>query len=172
MYVPRLEAPSNDNNYYLVTRVGGLNECIEIENGSALPNCVGYAWGRCYEYNNTRPTLSTGDAGLWYLNTSDGYERGQDPRLGAIICYSKPNEAGHVAVVEEIKPNGNIITSNSGYNSSRFWIEELSPPFNRTGYIFQGFIYSYNDSPTPVIRRKNKFRWVLYAKKIRNKHIF
>lgn len=60
----------------------------------------------------------------------------------------KPGAAGHVAVVEKISENGDIITSNSGYRSSTyFWTETITKNsgYARSGYIFQGFIYLDTD---------------------------
>lgn len=171
-FVPRLEAPSNDNEYYIVTSAGGLNECIEINNGSAIPNCVGYSWGRVYEYSQIRPNLSRNEAYTWW-NYNDGYQRGGTPVVGAIACYSGGSDgSGHVSVVEEVLDNGDIVTSNSAYGGTRFWTLTQTKSSNyafQTGYIFQGFIYPvYTPTPTPVSRRKNKFPWVLYARKLRN----
>ena len=163
-FIPRLIEPSTTNQYYIVTSSGGLNECVEIENGSALPNCVGYAWGRIYEINKTRPNLSTGNAGDWY-NYNDGYSRVENPKLGAVMCFSKENAHGHVAVVEQINDDGSITLSNSGYNYKRFYLTTMSKPYTLSGYQFQGFIYATNDSPTPTIKSKKKSSWILYRRK-------
>ena len=48
-FKPRMTVPSVTDKYWVHTSCGGLNECIQISNGSCLPNCVGYAWGRFYE---------------------------------------------------------------------------------------------------------------------------
>ena len=110
------------------------------------------------------------DAEVWFDNTSDGYERGMTAKLGAVICWESSQSGGHVAVVEEIKSNGNIVTSNSAYNGTRFFLETLSPPnFNRgSAYTFQGFIYPPNEF-TVETNIKKRFKWVLYANKLRNK---
>lgn len=146
-FIKRLNSPSkNDLNYRHYTK-RGYNYCIEINNGDCLPNCVGYAWGRWREILGKYHNLSRNNAENWYIN-DDGYKRGKTPKLGAIICFQKgkvhngKDGAGHVAVVEEIKDNGVIVTSNSGYNSKRFWLRELVPPYSiGSGYTFQGFIY-------------------------------
>ena len=114
-YTPRLTAPGNNNTgnniYYRRTTVGGLNECVNGSNqnaypGSAMPNCVGYAWGRAYEITGKRPTLSKGN-GNTFWGYSDGYTRGSAPKLGAIACWNG-GSLGHVAVVEKI--DGDIVT--------------------------------------------------------------
>ena len=176
-FVPRNtnnDAPSADNIYYLVPRVGGVNECIEIANGSVLPNCVGYCWGRAYEITGTKPTLSKNDASTWFANTSDGYQRGTIPALGAVACYSGGLYGGHVATIEQINSDGSCIISNSAYNGTRFWVQTIRPPFYefQTGYTFLGFIYAYL-TPSPSYNTKNKkFPWVLYANKLRKNITF
>lgn len=66
--------------------------------GYGMPNCTAYAWGRFWEISDpnveyiNRPTLGTGNAGTWYA-VDDGYERGQTPKLGAVICFDNPGEA-------------------------------------------------------------------------------
>lgn len=169
---PRLTAPSNSDLHWIKTTHGGYNRCIVIDEdtGSVLPNCTGYAWGRFLEENEiTDCNLSRGNAEIWFNNTSDGYERGQTAKLGAIICWESTQSGGHVAVVEEIKSNGDIVTSNSAYGGTRFFKETLSPPnFVRgSAYTFQGFIYSPNEFEisSPI---KKHFPWVLYANKLRN----
>lgn len=80
-----------------------------------------------------------------YYNKNDGYERGKTPKLGSIICFDKKGGYGHVAFVEEIKKNGDILTSNSGYSGSRFFTKTLKKSNNykySNAYTFQGFIYS------------------------------
>ena len=148
IFSPRLTAPSTADKHWIHTSKGGLNECILIGGNSVLPNCVGYAWGRFYEIIGEVPKLSKCNAEMWYGNTADGYERSQTPVLGAIACWSKGavgNEAdgaGHVAVVERIEPNGDIVTSNSAYGGSRFYTKtyEKRNGYNSGALKFQGFI--------------------------------
>ena len=182
-FVRRTTAPSSTNKYYIKTTYGGYNRCILIDSntGSVLPNCVGYAWGRyCEEQNIHNCRLSRGNAEGWYGNTSDGYARGSTPKLGAVICWHSTRSGGHVAIVEKIYDDGRILTSNSAYGGSKFYTRTLTPPNYRMGsaYTFQGFIYPDTefvdpDTPIPVPPPKldwNKFKWVLYARKIRNRN--
>ena len=53
-FVARENEPSTTSQYWRHTSVGGVNSCILISNGSVLPNCVGYAWGRAYEILNSK----------------------------------------------------------------------------------------------------------------------
>jgi len=179
-YSPRLSAPSTTNSYYIHTSYGGLNECIHISGGSVLPNCVGYAWGRSYENLGSRPNLSKANAEYWY-GTNDGYSRGKTPCLGAVACWRKgivgddPNisgsDAGHVAVVEQIDGDV-VITSESGYGSSRWWKTTRSASNSNfsasSSYIFQGFIYvcgknssANTEPPSNAILSINKENFLL-----------
>ena len=173
IFTPRLTAPSQIDLYWIKTTHGGYNKCIEIDSqtGSVLPNCTGYAWGRFLEENNiTDCNLSRGNAENWF-SYNDGYNRGQTPKLGAIICFYSTQSGGHVAVVEQIKPNGDIVTSNSAYGGTRFYTQTLSPPNYNMGsaYTFQGFIYPILDFDNKEVK-KHKFKWVLYAHKLRNRN--
>lgn len=81
---------------------------------------------------------------------------------------------GHVAIVEEINENGDIVTSNSAWQSTFFYTDNLlkSNNYNFTGYTFQGFIYNpFSDIPIPVpsSKKKNKFNWVVFLRGIRQK---
>lgn len=145
-YTPRLTAPSTTDKNYRHTSAKGYNSCIHIGGGSVLPNCVGYAWGRWREILGYNPKLSRANAENWF-GTKDGYARGKVPKVGAVVCWAKgkvgvgSDGAGHVAIVEEVKADGTIVTSNSGYKSTRFYLQTIKPPYNLTGYTFQGFIY-------------------------------
>lgn len=173
----RETAPSTTNKYYIKTTHGGYNQCIEISDGSVLPNCTGYAWGRFMEcqLNVHTCNLSRGNAEIWYPNLLDGYERGQTPKLGAVICWSSTQSGGHVAIVEKINQDGSILCSNSAYGGSRFYTNTLTPPNYNMGsaYTFQGFIYNpttFIDPDDPSLRqKKRKFPWVLYARKFRKR---
>lgn len=146
-FTPRLKAPSSTDKYWLRKSHGGVNPCIEIKNGSCLPNCVGYAWGRVYELLGKKHSLSTGNAENWF-NKKDGYSRGQEPKLGAVICWRKgkagnaSDGAGHVAIVEQINSDGSIVCSESSWGGARFNVRTLKKPYKLgSAYTFQGFIY-------------------------------
>lgn len=182
-FVPRTTRPANDNKYYIKTTFGGWNKCIKIQSdGRVLPNCTGYAYGRFMEcqLNVHSCNLSRANAELWYSHTIDGYQRGQTPKLGAVICWHSTRSGGHVAIVEEIKDNGDIVTSNSAYSGSYFYMKTLKKSNNYymgKAYTFQGFIYNPTNfdpvPPTPVPpeeSKKKRFLWVLYANRFR-KHL-
>ena len=118
-----------------------------LDSGILTGNCVGYAWGRfCEIMGTTTCKLSRADAGKWIGYTEDGYARGTTPMLGAVICWRKPGDCGHVAIVEKINSDGSIVTSNSAYGGKRFYTQTLQAPQywmdRRHRYLFQGFIYN------------------------------
>lgn len=148
VFKPRLTAPSTSDKNYIKNTKGGLNPCIEVLNGSVMPNCVGYTWGRWRELLGHNHKLSIYNAEVWYGNSGDGYQRSQKPKLGSVICWGQgalhtgADGAGHVAVVEDVKSDGTIITSNSAYKGSRFYLRTLKPPYSMGGnFKFQGFIH-------------------------------
>ena len=149
-YTPRLKEPSKSDKNYIHYSAGGYNYCIEIENGSCLSNCVGYSWGRWRELLGKKPSLSNNNAENWYGYTQDGYKRGSTPKLGAVLCWRKGQVGvgsdgyGHVAIVEEIKANGDVVCSESVYGGARFRLKTYTKSSNyylASGYVFQGFIY-------------------------------
>ena len=161
-FKPRLSAPSRDNKYYN----SNMNPFVPagygmFQNGG---NCTCYAYGRFMEEAEMSScNLSTANAENWYLKTSDGYNRGQVPKLGAVICWEGVGaKAGHVAIVEKIESDGTITTSNSGWRSSLFYLSRIKLPYNiGSSYIFQGFIYNPTEfdnqpEPTPVVDNRTK----------------
>lgn len=162
-FEPRLIAPDVDEDSYIYwTRTSGNGynpfpapTAYQHTTNSALPNCTAWAWGRFYEILGSKPNLSTKNAEQWYLNTSDGYERGDIPKLGAVLCWQAgattnvngTDGAGHVAIVEQINDDGSIITSESGWNDSDIWWTTKRTNSNgnwgaSSTYKFQGFIYN------------------------------
>lgn len=152
IFKKRETAPSVTNKFYLKAGKGGYNRALEINKitHSCLPNCCGLVHGRWLESQDKKDykkydKLCKGDACSYY-KFNDGYKRGQTPKLGAIGCYSGgKSKSGHVLFVEEIKSNGDIVTSNSAYNGTRFFIKTLKKKNNYMYgklYKFLGFIYS------------------------------
>lgn len=167
----RTEAPTSDNRYYYADNPF-------YKSGYGLPNCTCYAFGRFWEAKGGDiPSLSWNDAGQWYPYTSDGYERGSTPRVGAVLCWSLPGGAGHVAFVEAVNDDGSIVTTDSAYNGFLF---REKTRYNSTGnwdggeYVFQGFIYNpvvfdgSGGSPQDV--PNSKYIWDYFVAKIGNEY--
>jgi len=145
-YIPRLTCPQKNNKYYV-----NSNYNIYAYNYNMFKiggNCTTYCYGRWAELLDKNPKLCLNQAENWW-RYKDGYQRGQTPKLGAIVVWAKGNEytykdgSGHVAIVEEIKQDGSIVVSESGYNSYLFRTNEYKvPDYSKGGtYKFLGFIY-------------------------------
>lgn len=157
-FTPWLSAPATTNLKWINTAYGGYNKCIVITNsGSCLPNCVGWAWGRWVGLVGKDHKLSRSNAEDWYVNTADGYKRGQTPKLGAVVCWrggrvgDNTDGRGHVGIVEKIYSDGSILCSMSDAGGSRFYTMKLKKPYSLSGLIFQGFIYT----PTTYVEKTN-----------------
>ena len=150
-YVKRTTQPEKTNQYYN----SRLNPFVSAGYGMFQNNgnCTAYAFGRRYEIEGVRPKLSTRNAENWFGNTTDGYKRGQTPKVGAVICWRKGKAgnsgdgAGHVGIVEEVKSNGDILISNSGWKQFIFKTKLVTKASGymtglSSAYKFQGFIYA------------------------------
>lgn len=165
----RTSEPGAGNLWYQRYTYGGYNYCIlgnsagRKYSGCVLPNCTGYAYGRWMECQGyTSCNLSTSNANQWYWHTSDGYYRSSSvPYLGAVICWgSRPgNNYGHVAIVEKIYSNTDIVWTESNWSGTagngRYWRTVRGNPANyaSSALSFQGYIYPTTtwdgEDPTP-----------------------
>lgn len=168
-------------NPFTISAQPGLNRYV----GDVLPNCTGYAWGRFYEILGSRPTLcksypgGTHHAEMWYLDTADGYKRGQEPALGAVACWRKGDlwsndhdnyEAGHVAIVEAINEDGSITVSESGHGVASYWWMLPIKKDDANGewyygpdYHFQGFIYCPTITAVTKDEIRSKNDWSVFT---------
>lgn len=173
MFKPRLTKPESGNPYYNRIATGGYSGAIlgsPTDPGcNVLANCVGYAAGRFneiigkgkYVYFQYPPNAED----FYDTAISQGLETGSTPRLGAIIVWAKgrtwtsADGAGHVAVVEEVKSDGSIITSESGYGCTNpFWTTHRYRESGNWGagtqYRFLGFIYQPETQQAERVIRK------------------
>ena len=144
IFTERTTPPAGNDKNWIKTNFGGYNRCIlgnpSYGTGSVLSNCTGYAWGRWLEILEvTDHNLYTGNGGSWYGHTSDGYQRGSTPELGAVACWSGGD--GHVAIVEKVYSDGSIDTTDSVYGGAAFRRVHYTNSYSLLGYTFQGFIY-------------------------------
>lgn len=154
-YKPRLTRPERGNWYYIRKASGGFNPAIKGSPTDAacdvLSNCVGYACGRFAELGG--PWLRPVNAELFIQYAErDGLTIEQTPSLGACMVWQggttqqAGDGAGHVAIVEQINPDGSIITSESGYGAKKaFWTTHRERGSGNWGekpsrYKFLGFI--------------------------------
>ena len=175
MFKPRMTKPEAGNPYYNTTGAGGYSKCIKgspTDKGcNVLANCVGYASGRFNEVIG-KPEMKYFNPGtnaedFYDTAIAAGLEVGTKPQLGAIIVWAKgktwtsADGAGHVAVVEEIKSDGSIITSESGYGcASPFWTSHRYKESGNWGqsaaYRFLGFIYQPEEPAPKYIKKGDK----------------
>lgn len=141
-FAERIAEPKKDNPYFY------SEKNPYIKKGYGLPNCTCYACGRFAELHGEFVNeLAYGNAENWY--DMSRLEKGQEPRLGAIMCWRKGkvknqnDGAGHVAVVEQIQGNGSITVSQSNYSGTVFKRRTFTKNNYSLGsaYTFQGFLY-------------------------------
>ena len=153
----RTTAPSRTDKHFINYGRGGYNTCITInqQSGYVLPNCVGYAQGRLLELrgeNKINWKLPACNAEDWYDKAkANGLQVGNTPKLGAVVVWRAGNThnsadgAGHVAIVEKIKTNGDIVVSQSAYGGQEFYMSTIT---KASGYMYAanrplvGFVYA------------------------------
>lgn len=143
-FTKRTTAPKKGDKFYsnLNPFVGGNFDMFD-KHTKYQGNCTHYAWSRFSEIIGTKCVLPTSNAGTWYGKTH--YEKGKTPKVGAVIEWKHKNKSGgHVGIVEEIKSNGDLIISMSGWNTFLFKVKEVSKSNNYcySDYSLNGFIYS------------------------------
>lgn len=184
-FTMRTTRPANNKNF--ITRGSdGWNTCIKgsprYQYADVLANCVGYASGRFNEIINiaretsgcTYTTLNCNAVNFKERAEAAGLQTGSTPRRGAIMCWGKEGDAGHVAIVERVNNNNSVYTSESGWGSSSiFWNSTRTNNNGRwgcgAGYYFRCFIYLPDDvqkaidaeepkpTPTPAPTPSDKF---------------
>ena len=184
-FTMRTTRPANNKNF-ITKGSGGWNTCIKgnprYQYADALANCVGYASGRFNEIINiaretsgcTYTTLNCNAVNFKERAEAAGLQTGSTPRRGAIMCWGKEGDAGHVAIVERVNNNNSVYTSESGWGSSSiFWNSTRTNNNGRwgcgAGYYFRCFIYLPDDvqkaidaeepkpTPTPAPTPSDKF---------------
>lgn len=170
MFKARLTKPEAGNPYYNRITNGGYSGAIKGNPTDAgcdvLSNCVGYAAGRFNEIIGAGKFMffqhPPNAEDFYDAAIAAGLKVGTKPQLGAIICWAKgkthngSDGGGHVAVVEEIKSDGSIITSESGYNAKNaFWTQHRYRESGNWGqtsaYRFLGFVYLPDNVQTVTV---------------------
>ena len=159
VFKPRLTKPEKGNPYYNTKANGGYSSAIKgkptDKDCDVLANCVGYAYGRFNEiggWGSCKYLLPTNAEN--FIQYKGSLEVGQTPKLGACMVWRKgatlsgSDGAGHVAIVEKIISDTEVVTSESGYNSSKpFWTQTRKKGSDGrwgsgSAYTFLGFIYN------------------------------
>lgn len=159
MFTPRTTKPEAGNKYYIRKASGGWSPAIKgsptDKDCDVLSNCVGYAVGRFNEIGGYGccKYLKAVNAENFIQYKDAELEVGQTPKLGACAVWRKgatlsgSDGAGHVAIVEKVISDTEIVTSESGWGSSTpFWTKTRQKGGGNwgagTGYTFIGFIYN------------------------------
>ena len=129
-----------------------------------MTNCVGYAYGRFNEIGEYGycKYLTPTNAENFIQYKSKNLEVGQIPKVGACMVWQKGSTlsdsdgAGHVAIVEKVVSETEVITSESGWGSKKpFWNQTRKKGSGNWGqastYKFLGFIYN-----PAVVDKQNK----------------
>ena len=127
-FVQRTARPEKGNKYYITKGAGGYSPCIKGSptdpDCDVLHNCVGYAVGRFNEIigaGNCSKLASVDAGNMVSIAKQQGLQVVDEPCLGGCMVWQKKGGAGHVAIVEQINPDGSVITSESGYNAKSAW---------------------------------------------------
>lgn len=158
-FTPRLTRPTSGNKYYIRKANGGYsNACSGSPTDSqcnVLHNCVGYAYGRFNEiggYGSCKYLAPVNAEN--FIQYKGSCEVGQTPKVGACMVWRKgatlngSDGAGHVAIVEKVISNTEVVTSESGWKSSKpFWTQTRKKGSDGrwgagSAYTFLGFIYN------------------------------
>lgn len=168
-FTPRLTRPKSGNKYYIRKANGGYSNAVQGKPTDSqcdvLSNCVGYAYGRFneiggYGYCKYLAPVNAEN----FIQYKGSCEVGQKPKVGACMVWQKGSTlkgsdgAGHVAIVEKVISDTEVVTSESGWNSSKpFWTQTRKKGTNGrwgagSAYTFLGFIYNpaVKDEPAPT----------------------
>lgn len=160
MFVPRLTKPLESNKYYIKSPMG-YNPCIlgnvyhRDRYLNVLPNCVGYACGRFNEigdYDKCKYNLNMNAKEIFYNAKKLGLKTGIVPQEGALIVWGNASY-GHVAVVERVISETQIVVSQSGWEASvpmwtalhlkgdGNWVQGEDYKWMKNKYVLLGFVY-------------------------------
>lgn len=133
-FIPREKAPNKANsNYY-------SNDNIYYKCNYSMPNCTCYAHGRYHEIFGVWSPCR-GNANKWIDEAKKAkWETSKYPELGSVVVWDCKGGCGHVAIVEEIKNNGDIVCSNSAWGGSEFYMQTFK--FNKN-YAWTGSKHKY-----------------------------
>lgn len=186
MFIPSIHRPALGNKFYITKQNGGFSPCIHIARGfpeqDVLPNCVGYATGRFNEIGNAEkmPYLGNTNAeNFAILANSQGLEIVDRPTIGGCIVWARgvvgngADGAGHVCIVEQVNPDGSILTTESEYSGQAFRVRvrsgaNYSQPavYRFIGCIKNPFALPEEKTPTVTLKRGSKGAGVKWLQKM------
>lgn len=182
-FIPRFSRPTSGNKYYIRKANGGYSNAVQGKptdsQCNVLSNCVGYAYGRFneiggYGYCKYLAPVNAEN----FMQYKGSCEVGQTPRVGACMVWQKGSTlkgsdgAGHVAIVEEVISDTEVVTSESGWNSSKpFWTQTRKKGSNGrwgcgSAYTFLGFIYNPAVKEGVVPQKVDKYTLKEFVKDI------
>ena len=155
----RTTKPEKGNKYYIRKASGGWSPCIQgspvDSDCNVLSNCVGYAIGRFNEIGEWGccKYLASVNAENFIQYKGSSLEVGQAPKIGACMVWQSgatlngADGCGHVAIVEEVISNTEVLTSESAWGGTAFRnVARKKGSDGRWGmgsaYKFLGFIYN------------------------------
>ena len=172
-FLMRTTKPKADNKYYIRKENGGYSNAIQgypkDSECDVLANCVGYAYGRFneiggYGFCKYLAPVNAKD----FMEFKGSCAVGQSPKTGACMVWRKGSSfdetdgAGHVAIVEKVISETEVLTSESGYGSQAFW-NQIRQKGNDglwgcdPSYSFLGFIYNPAvEEDEPVLPEKKQ----------------
>lgn len=125
--ITRKKKPSK-NPYYIRYENGGYSFCIagnpKDKDADVLANCVGYANGRFAEIideNKIKYQFIMNAKNFIKYANQWGLEVLKEPSLGGIMVFDHPKNGGHVCIVEEIRGDGIVYTSESSWKGKAFF---------------------------------------------------
>ncbi len=157
-FTPRTKRPEKNNKYYIRQVSGGYNGAVQgypkDKWCDVMSNCVGYANGRFNEIiddKRCKYQLVCNAENFVEKAKQYGLKTSSKPQVGAIMCWQKgktlgnSDGAGHVAIVEKVYSDTEIMTSESGYAcSTPFWNQKRKKGSGNWGmsspYKFRCFI--------------------------------
>ena len=150
-FTPRLNDTGVNGGYWWYT-AGTFPNGNPFYPNFGMPNCTCYAYGRYAEARGAWSDLPRWDAKDWY-DDATSFSRGAVPALGAVICWGQTGAGatGHVAIVEAVMSNNDIIISESHSATGLPYFETqtltassgyLDHPRLGSSFYFQGFIYN------------------------------
>ena len=149
-FIPITQAPPHSDKNAINYKYGGNNHAYPVNktDGYVFPNCCGmphYAWLH-WGLAEDEANLSRNDACTYYDKWTGA--KGKTPKLGAFVCFKggsgKYAGYGHVAVVQEIDANQNVLVVASDASGSSYYTKWLykSNGYNWSSKLkFVGFGY-------------------------------
>lgn len=156
-FKPRTTKPTTNNKYYIRKANGGYSDAIAgsptDKECNVLSNCVGYAYGRFNEIGGYGACKYLAPVNAEnFIQYKGSLEVGQKAKLGACMVWRKgatlsgSDGAGHVAIVEKIISDTEIVTSESAWGGPAFYTKTRKKGNGDWGmgsaYTFLGFIYN------------------------------